>query len=325
MKSILPIFASLLWLTTSLSAQPPTSVPLGNAAPGRAGPIATVPANCDGDALLRRVLAAVNAQVSISAKVRHRVDLLGGPLTGTGIYLQRGRGTEPMLRLELKFQTAGPASSLQQVCDGTILWIYQLVDGNASLSRVDMARLRRARPKSQPAAAAVQPSLALGGLPGLLAGIEGAFHFGTVTESRLDDELRVWTIEGLWKPARLIALLPDQKGAIEAGQPADLTRLAPNLPDRVVLHVGCDDLFPYRVEYWRAAPVDKEAKTKDRGKLLLVMELYEVQLGVPLDPRSFAFQPGSLQPIDRTPAFLNKLGLEDAVPEGANGRLPPRR
>jgi hypothetical protein len=323
MKSILPIFASLLWAATGLNAQPQTPVPLGNATPGRAAPAAPASANSDGDVLLRRVLAAVSAQTSISAKLRHRVDLLGGPLRGTGIYLQQGRGAEPMLRLELKFKMAGQASSLQHVCDGTTLWIYELVDGNASLSRVDVARLRRARTKSQPAVA--RPSLALGGLPGLLAGIEGSFHFGSVTESRLDDELRVWTIEGQWKPARLAALLPDQKSALDAGQPVDLTRLAANLPDRVVMHVGCDDLFPYRFEYWRAAPDDKDAKAKARGKLLLVMELYEVQFGAPVDPRSFAFQPGNLQPVDRTPAFLNKLGLEDALPEGAHGKLPPRR
>lgn len=328
MKSILPIFASFAWACMGLGINAQTPMPPGNLPAARTSAPVAVPADSNsGDALLRRVLAAVEAQRSIVAKVRHKVDLLGHATLGSGIYLQQGRGPQRMLRLELKLQTVPQASSVQEICDGTNLWIYEDLCEVKSLFRVDVARLRRARPKSAPAPPAtpgIDAWVALGGLPKLLASIESSFRFGPVVESRLDD-LRVWTLEGRWKPARLVEFLPDQKAAIESGAAVDLTKLAPNMPDRVTLHVGCDDLFSYRIEYWRAAAPTKNTKANDHGKLLTVMELYEVQLGVPIDPRQFAFAPGDVPFADRTQAFLEKLNLEEPPAGEASRKLPPRR
>ncbi|MBI3840235.1 MAG: hypothetical protein HY288_20120, partial [Planctomycetia bacterium] len=183
---------------------------------------------------------------------------------------------------------------------------------------------RGARPKSQPPGPQNNAWLALGGLPKLLMDLETSFRFGPVAESRLDG-LRVWTVEGQWKPAKLAELLPDQKATIEAGGAADTRHLSPNLPDSVVLHMGCDDLFPYRFEYWRCERPDKKAQTDGRGKLLAVLEMFEVQLGAPIDPGRFAYQPGALQSIDRTQEYLDKLGLQEVAPAGANRNLPRRR
>ena len=149
-------------------------------------------------------------------------------------------------------------------------------------------------------------------------------RFGPVAESRLED-LRVFSIEGQWKPARLAQLLPDQKQAIESGQPVDLTKLAPNLPHRIVVHVGADDFFPYRIEFWRASSADREGKSADRGKQILLVEFYEVRLGAGIDAREFAFDPGKLNPVDRTQEFLDKLGLQDTLATGAGKKRPPRR
>jgi hypothetical protein len=185
-----------------------------------------------------------------------------------------------------------------------------------------LARLARARPRSP-----LPPNawLGLGGLPKLLSGIEGSFQFGTVAESRLED-LPVWTIEGTWNRARLVQLLGDQKDTIEAGQAADLSKLAPNLPDRVVLHVGCDDFFPYRIEYWRAAAKsDAKAGVEDLGRMILLMELYEVRLGANINPQEFAFKRGAIKPIDRTQEFLDKFSLDDRLPEGAGQPRARRR
>jgi hypothetical protein len=269
-------------------------------------------------------MAAVDAQRSIAAKVRHKVDLLARPMFGSGLYLQQGRGPERMLRLELKLQqTATEATNLLEICDGTALWIYEDFGEAKTLGRVDLVRLRRARPKS-PAPTqvpAINTWFALGGLPKLLASLDTSFRFGPVVDNRLDD-VRVWTLEGQWEPGRLAQLLPDQKGAIDSGGAVDLTRLAPNLPDRVTLHIGCDDLFPYRFEYWRA---DGATKGADRGKLLVVMELYEVQLGTPIDRRQFANAPGALQATDQTQLFLDRLFLEEVAPGEAAQPSPRRR
>ena len=67
------------WLAgrdASLDAWPKCRQAIGNAANANR---ASAPAadSISGDALLRRVIAAVDAQPSIAAKVRHKVDLLG--------------------------------------------------------------------------------------------------------------------------------------------------------------------------------------------------------------------------------------------------------
>ncbi len=326
MNSILPIFAGVVaWAAWSLAAHGQTALPLGTSAARDNAPANPAAESSSGDALLRHVIAAVDSQTSISAKVRQRIDLLGHPLIGSGIYLQQGRGPTRALRFDLNLQTGEKLASMQQISDGKELWISEEVGSHTRLSRVDMARLARARPRSP-----LPPNawLALGGLPKLLSGIEGSFQFGTVAESRLED-LPVWTIEGTWNRARLVQLLGDQKEAIEAGQPADLSKLAPNLPDRVVLHVGCDDFFPYRIEYWRAAPSstasDSKAVAESTGRMIVLMELYEVRLGATINPQEFAFKRGATKPLDRTQEFLDKFSLDDRLPERAGKSRGPRR
>jgi hypothetical protein len=323
MSSIFPIFAgSVAWAAWSLAALGQTPLPLGTSAAGGNAPANPAAESSSGGALLRHVIESVDSQASISAKVRHRIDLLGHPLIGSGIYLQQGRGPTRALRFDLNLQTGEKPASVQQISDGKELWISEEVGSHTRLSRVDVARLARARPRSP-----LPPNawLALGGLPKLLSGIESSFQFGTVAESRLED-LPVWTIEGTWNRGRLVQLLSDQKDAIEAGQPADLSKLAPNLPDRVVLHVGCDDFFPYRIEYWRAAhKSDAKAKADDIGRMILLMELYEVRLGANINPQEFAFKRGATKPLDRTQEFLDKLSLDDRLPEGAGQSRTPRR
>jgi hypothetical protein len=326
MKSILPILAwlSLLTAPRSMDGQTPSPIRGGltSATPQPA------PAPMSGDALLHRALVRVDSHSAIAARLRHKVDLLGRTTFGTGVYLQQGRGVERMLRLELRLDSGGRTSAHEEVANRVTSWVYEDAGGAKSLAQIDLARLRRARPKTppgQPLPAAQEPWIMLGGLPKLLANIEAAFRFAPAVEGRLDD-LRVWTLEGRWKPERLAGLLPDQKGAIESGGAVDLSRLTPNVPDRVVVHLGYDDLFPYRIEYWRSTQSGKEGKSGSPGnKLLVLIELYEVQVGVAIDPRQFTLSPKGIEPVDRTSAFLERLGLEEVIAPSAKQPPPPRR
>ncbi len=303
MKSNLPILACLaaaLWVSNAQAQALDASSP-------------------SGEALVEGVVTATTGQSSIGAKVRHRVELVGRTLVGTGIYLQQGRGAERTFRLELELRTSLNATRLQHVCDGNRLWILEEFDGIKNLTVVDMARLHRAQPKSK-GTSPETALLALAGLPKLLVRLQETFLFDSVVESRLDD-LRVWSIEGKWHPDRLVQLLPEQKEAIESGGAVDLSPMESNLPHRVVLHVGCDDLFPYRIEYWRTEKREKDEDAIGRPSLMAVMELYEVQLGTRIDPGRFVFHPSGLVPNDRTQEYLDRLGLEDTPPEEAKRRL----
>jgi hypothetical protein len=320
MKNSLPSLAALLCVAFGAAA-------LGqNPAPGPAQPAPATAATASeplGDKLVAQAVANLEAIPSLTAKIRHRVDLLGRPLIGTGDYAQQGRGPGRAFRLDLQLRTSLSATSIEHVSNGQQLWMFEELDGHENLALVDVARLQRGIPKLQSQPPSPLVWLSLGGLPKLLVGLQESFRFGHVIESRLDD-LRVWTVEGRWNPTRLAQLLPDQTAAINSGGHVDLNQLTPNVPHRVVLHVGADDLFPYRIEYWRTETGD-DGKSPPREKLMAVMEWYEVQLGARIDPARFTYQPpAKLNPSDRTKEWLDRLGLEDPPPAEANRRLRSR-
>jgi len=327
MTSRLPILAiGCCWLAAAGQAwaQKPLSQDVSAATRNEAADNAGITP----DVLVRHVIANLEAQSSIAARLRHRIDLLGKPLVGTGIYLQQGRGVERLLRLELDVQMSKDPGKLFQVCDGKKLWLSESIGGETKLASVDLARLVRARPKSMPLDSPPL-NISLGGLPKLLADLDGAFAWGLVADSRLED-LRVWSVEGRWKPARLAQMLPDQKPQIDAGQSVDLQKLPKNVPDRVVLHIGVDDGFPYRIEYWKAAGSredssrDQEA-ARDNDKLLVLLEFYEVRLNARIDPAQFVFDAKGKQAVDRTGEYLERLGLEEAAAAGASRPSRTRR
>ena len=260
------------------------------------------------------VIAAVDAQTSISAKVRHRVDLLGQPLIGSGIYLQQGRGAERVLRLELNLQTGEQASQLQQVCDGN-----ESVDFRGSRSMATRAEPGRRGAVAPCAAqdrrrAAATPGWRSADCPSCWPASKARFTLARWPKAAWTT-CRVWTIEGTWKPARLVQLLPRSERRDRSGQPADLSKLAPNLPDRVVLHVGCDDLFPYRIEYWRAVP--RRAKTpKPKIAAQLLAGHGIVRSAARREHRSAGVrvQPGELQAASiARKSSSTSSALEDAV------------
>ncbi len=326
MNASFPIFTYLVLVVLAGHAE--AQFPLGTGAASGLSPAqraGTAPDSISGDALLRRSLANIDVQPSIAANVRQKVAIEGISAIGAGIYRQQGRGVGRKLCLELELQAAGgKPSTLRQVCDGQNLWTYQDLTDSKSLVRVDLAQLSSARPKSTGNSNRAAVWLALGGVPNLLESLLAKFDFPKVTESRLG-EVRVWTIEGTWKRPILLELLPSQKSAIEAGQRVDSGGLPPYLPDRVVLHIGCDDFFPYRFEYWRDEPAHRKSSAQDRARLLTVIEFYEVQFGIPIEASQFTFAPGDLQAVDGTQAFLDKFGLEIALPAGANQTQRSRR
>lgn len=327
MKKSLPSLAALLLAVCGTVSWGQTAPPAPAVAPAASGAAVAAPAGPQGDVLIEHVLANLEAATSITAKIRHRVEFLGKPISGTGDYAQQGRGPGRQFRLAIELRTALFPTKIEHTCDGQQLWLLEEFDNKRSLSLVDVSRLQRATPKVGSSAPAPMWWLSLGGLPKLARSLKDSFQFGEVVANRLDD-LAVWSIEGSWRPERLAQFLPEQGDAIRAGQGADLSKLTPNVPHKVVVHVGYDDLFPYRIEYWRTETDEKGATSE---KLMLVMEWYEVRFGAPIEAARFAFQPPAkadpretLQPTDRTQEWLDRLGLQDPPPIEATRRLRSR-
>jgi hypothetical protein len=229
----------------------------------------------------------------------------------------RGAGDEGswdrlLIRLELRIQIGDQQSSLLQILSpptpaGHYLWTYCKLPDEERLSRVDLVRAARALDKAQPTPGLGTEGMlsGLGGLPRLLRGLQAAFDFSSAEQGHFG-RLPVWRLQGQWKPDRLAKILPDQKAAIEAGRPPDLVKLPEHLPDRVVLMLGQDDLFPYRIEYRRGIPL--KAGGRDDSRALVTMELFDVKLNVPIDRNRFIYNRGTTDFSDQTESFISSLG-----------------
>lgn len=249
---------------------------------------------------------------AVSAKIRHRVDQFGHVMAGSGAYSQ-GPWNERRWRMELRIQAGGDLTTWQQVSDGRYVWTYQQLIGNPKLSRVDLDEVQYALAAA--AADAAQPgsfdALTLGGLPHMLGGLRDSFEFISVQPARLAN-LPVWVLRGAWTREMLGTLLPRQQDRLESGAAFDQRELAEHVPDLVVVTLGQDDLFPYRIEYVRTAATlsDDEREAGAPARTLVSLELFEVRLGGAVDPVQFTYNPGSQPVADGTAEFLRKLGVE---------------
>jgi hypothetical protein len=277
-----------------------------------------------GHELLRTVIEAVESEASISARVRQETKLFEQDLIGGGTYLQV-RTDVPRWRIELLLGDGRRQSLFRQLGDGEVVWTYERVGDQQRLSKIDLARIRASLSSETATASprAGMPSWGIGGLPQMLRGLADAFDFQRPSVVSWKGQ-RTWRSEGAWRREVLARLLPEQKEKILAGQAADLTKLSPQLPDRVVLYVGAANLMPERIEYLRSPSVRfYEVWRSRQPRAICTIELFDVTLGRPIDPRQFVWQAGNLEATDATEKYLEHINeLSQVIDEAkrAGGR-----
>jgi len=262
-------------------------------------------------AVLEQAIMAVESLRSVSAQIRQRVDLLDNQLVGLGTYLEQRSAKGLELRLELGFQLGEDnKSSLTQVCSGQYLWVCRDKDPPR---RIDLARVAKAIGErggfARPGKIGSWPGL--GGLPKLLRGLHANFDFTFIEETRLDNQLPAYRLQGDWKQEKLSKILADRQGAFLAGTPVDLDRLPQHLPHYVVLYLEKHGLFLRRIEYWRRPSAKMQEQGTQKDRTIVSMDLFDVVLNAPINPARFHFDPGDAKPIDQTNAFLEEMGLKE--------------
>jgi len=252
----------------------------------------------------------------IEAKTFQRVNIFGQQLVGSGTYFQLTRGPRMMLRLDMLLKVADHSTLLQQISDGNTYWVRRTQAEETSLQRVNLRRLRDAASQVGPSAAPPPPTLwmALGGLPKLFAALDQHCEFAPpqpIYVGKGTAKLPAWSVEGHWKPAMLANLLPDQRAAILAGQPADLTKLPSHLPHGVTLILGRDQvipLFPYGITFYRHADDAPSADSPATREELVSWRLYEVRCRTDLNSSLFDYRPSDSQQVEeRTDEYIARL------------------
>jgi hypothetical protein len=264
------------------------------------------------DGLMRQAVGVLESHYSIAARVRQSVNLFGKQPVGSGLYFERRTQEGPMFRLELRLRLDNEILSMLDVSDGRYLWQYRKLREDQTLTRLDLQRLvevlDNAGKMPQPGDMEQWPGT--GGLARLLRGLYTTFDFYAVEGVVLRQQLRAWKVEGRWRGDKLARALPSQEKAIRSGGPVNLTKLPEYLPDQVILFLGADDLFPYRIEYHRHLRKKDAKEAQGEDQLLVAIDLFEVSLNRPIDPGHFIYGPGSLPFIDQTDNTLQSMGVK---------------
>ena len=299
------LVAVVAWVWTDRQRTPVSSHPGPEASPPVQDPAALDAAQ----QLLDRAILTLEGHRSISAKIRQSGSLYGQEPIGSGVYLQQRVGGNLLFRSDLRIQLGEQASSLVHVRDDDgHLWTYEKLPGqDAELTRVDVQRVveHLAETGQTGRLATMDKWPGLGGLPKLLRSLRNTFDFVVTEEAELAGQLPVWQLYGRWKPQRLADILPEAHQSAVADGRVDVKKLPPQLPDQVVLLLGKEDLFPYRVEYRRGA-VPRNLPEGTSGRWFVILEFYEVRINVATAPTRFEF-PTSLDYLDVTDRFIDRL------------------
>ena len=323
MKISWPSFA-VLWVLAGFwlagrgpiaNGQPPDAIAsVASPAPAIAPPAAAADAGAAAEsqkatALFERMATNLAAKRSISARIRLNVEMFGKQLSGSGAYLQQGTGTERLSRLELRIALPQRNAAIEQVCDGRFFWQYSDLTEKPVVTRLDLKRVVQAVNKAGRNDRDAVLFATSGGLPKLIENLRQSFSFSRVEAAQLDS-LPVWVIAGTWQPQALAPVSPELAQQAAGGQMVDIRKLPIQMPEQMLLYLGKDDLFPYRIEFRRRPPPQKgKSDAAAEMATVLVVELFEVRINDAVDPRQFIYQPAGVDVLDMTDYTLKSRGL----------------
>jgi hypothetical protein len=272
------------------------AVPLSGAAP--------VSPELDADQLVSQSADCMLNGVSLHAKARFGVDLLGERLFAPGEYWQQGQGSRKA-RLEFTYQSETSRWHLLQVCDDRYFYWYRLLNGMEQLDYVDLKQLENVRAEPTPFMAGQRAWDSVGGLASMLEHVSRSFQFEPVQQGNLDG-IPVVVVQGRWRQESLARLLEGQVDAGRLGD-ADWWRHLPNhVPHLVRLTLGTEEpfrWFPYRVEFLRYAPDHQQVDLRSA----VTLELYEVSTARDFPPALFQVAAAECQPHDLTSFYLDRV------------------
>ncbi len=284
---------------------------------------ATESVRVSGPQLIRDAAIRVLNCRSISAQLRHRMDLYGRDLVGSGMYHQARLDRDLLFRTELQVPIAGGLMSLMQVCDGRYVWTRTTRpsgDGTTAATPletcVDAGSVEKLLdPKHAadfPQGNGIQSNgiqsngmeaMAPLGLGGLLFQLSNRFRFGEPTASEVAG-VKVWLLHGIWDERSAVA--PDAVSSAAAAsqtprdKPAAAAPMPPSMPHSVTLAVGADDLFPYIIEYRQKVKFESEKDgssgivLRSNERIIMAIEFFEVEFNAPYNPQVYVFRPTSV-------------------------------
>lgn len=260
---------------------------------------------------------------SCSADLEETVNMLNQHFTIKGKYLKG-----PQYRMYFRLTLAGlseTTGTTLEVCDGETLWRYQSILEQQVYSKFSIKPVmeRINSPDFDPARRELaKEGLGFAGPETLLIGLRHLFRFDQDKEEAKLGDKPVWILRGKWKSRQG---LTDRA----ARQVPAIGLLPPYIPGLVVLYLGKEDGWPYRVELRGQKPTklyDTRKEGPDGRKIgslnsiqsvepTDITLLYtDVKLNPTLNIDEFVFQaPNASVVEDGTEMLVKRLDQELAV------------
>ena len=235
---------------------------------------------------------------SVQSQMIETVDLGLRRFRMEGSYLQ---GTDLKLRLEYDLQIGNTEAHLVEVCDGQILWTHQKIGTEERVTRRNVRQiLTAASSAGKTPQNLLTAELGLGGLPGLLAGIQKSVQLEKQWEQDVNEQTFV-VIEGGWKKSFRSKFL---------GPDADQEQPLPTfVPDQVRIYFEQESLFPRRILYLKRS----EDGTR---RPMVTLDFVEVRWDVELAEDAFNYTPPEkVARQDVTQAYINRFAPPEQTSE----------
>lgn len=227
---------------------------------------------------------------SVQAEMVETVDLGMRRFRMKGSYLQ---GTDLKLRLEYDLLVGNTEAHLVEVCDGQRLWSHQTIGSEERVTSRDVRSiLNAASAAGKTPQNLLTAELGLGGLPGLLAGIQKSVQLEKQWEQDVNEQTFV-AIEGGWKKTfreKFLGENPDPKQPLPAF-----------VPDQVRIYFEQKSLFPRRILYLKHL----EDGTR---RPMVTLDFVDVRWDVELAEDAFDYTPPEkVARQDVTQAYINRF------------------
>jgi len=296
--SIAAAAATLLAVTLWLPAQDPPA-----AAPAATPEVpATPPAVPDAATLLAQSRAKLGEYRTLKAQLAETIDF--GParrFKASGVYLQ-GAGNK--VALDLTILVGKNKGRLRQISEGDVLWNVYETGETPKITRRDLKQIL-AVAKGAEAKSTWLAELGLGGLPALLASIEGAIDLQPTTAAVIEGR-SFYVLEGTWKPA--IRQQFEAQLQQSPSPPNGPKMLPVHIPEYVRLYFDAETLFPYRIRYLK-----ESGAPGVEPRPLLTLDFKDIVVNGSIDAEEFRYTPPEgAQVADTTKQYLDQFQAAQA-------------
>lgn len=307
---VLSIAAALLAASLWLPAQDPAPPQTPSAPPEAAVTPATDAT--DPAALLGKARENLAGYRTLKATMAEAIDF--GParrFKAEGAYLQT-QGNK--VRVDLTIEIGKNKGHLLQVSEGDVLWTVYDTGTAPKIIRRDLKQIGAAA-KDAGTKSSWLAELGLGGLPALLASVEGSMDFKPTTKTVIEGR-NFYVLEGGWKPA-----LRQQFEAQlqQSPSPPNGPKMLPNhVPELVRVFLDAETLFPYRIRYLKQSPAAGE-----EPRPLLTLDFRDIVVNASIDAEEFRYTaPEGAQLQDNTAQYVDQL--KSQPPQAQPPAVPPQ-